>query len=351
MQRLDEKESPVEILKAELEKTTSLLPRINLLQQLSKAYRNINMHTAHTYAKEAFHLTQSKEFDAQSDQRILADSLNYLSFTHSKLDDLKSALQRGLQAIAIYETLDLSSRYATALTTVGFSYAIFGNHTEALQHALKGLEVARSVSDLYEELQARNSLGVVYGMAEDYEVAYSYFLSCLELESSLNLVANPITFNNCALVNNYMGNYEVALDYGLSCLQAAENNGNSTMIHAGNDRVATAYIGLGRYEEAKKYVQANLENKNDKSSSRRSHTLVNLGQILLKQQQPEQALVHLNNALTTATEENAMNIVFEALKEIVNGYEQLENWQEAFSAHKKLASIREQLLKRNCLTK
>jgi len=90
-----------------------------------------------------------------------------------------------------------------------------------------------------------------------------------------------------------------------------------TLIHSGRDRVAEAYIGLGQYEEAKQYVQANLS-KRGSSFNRRSHTLINLGQILLKQQQPEQALLHLNEALTIANAENAKNIVFDALKGVRN---------------------------------
>lgn len=347
MGKPDGKEATIEALKENLAKTKQLYPRIKLLHQLSKANREIDMLAAHAFAEEAFQLVQSKEFERKPDQHLLAASLSHLSFTHSKLNDLKSALQRGLQAVAIYETLDFSSEYAAALTTVGFSYAIFGNHAEALQYALKGIEVARAVGDLQEELHAQNSLGVAYGMAEDYEESYRYFLSCLELEAALNLESNPATLNNCSLINIYMGKYEVALDYGLRCLEAAEKANNLIMLHAGRDRVAKAYIGLGEYEKAKAYVQINLEsNKISKSHVRRSHTLVNLGQILLKQQQPEQALIHLNEALAISSEENAMNIVFEALQEVVNVHEQLGNWQEAFAAHKKLASIREQLFEK-----
>ncbi len=347
MEKLDAKVAPIEALKEKLTQVEQILPRIVLLHQLSKAYRKIDLQTAHAYAQEAFQLTQSKAFENSSDPRVLADSLSHLSYTFSKLNDLKSALQQGLQALAIYEALELSSEYASALTTVSFSYAIFGNHVEALQHALKAIEVARAVGDLQEELYATNSLGVAYGMAEEYEESYGYFLRCLELEAALSLESNPTTLNNCALVNNCMGKYAIALDYGLRCLEAAQRSNNFTMLHAGRDRVAKAYIGLEEYEKAKEYVQANLESsKIIQSHMRRSHTLVNLGQILLKQEQPEQALIYLNEALTIANEENAMNIVFEALKEVVNGYEQLGNWQEAFTAHKKLASIREQLFEK-----
>ena len=226
-------EAAIEALKEKLTGTDQLFPRIQLLQQLSKAYRDIDMQTALAYAEEAFQLTETNEFKANPDARVLADSLSHLSFALSKLNDLKSALQRGLQALAIYETLDWSSGYAAVLTTVGFSYAIFGNHVEALQHALKALEVARAIGDLREELQARNALGVVYGMAEDYEESYRHFLSCLELEAALNLETNPATLNNCSLINIYMGNYEVALDYGLRCLEAAEKSNHFTMQHAG----------------------------------------------------------------------------------------------------------------------
>jgi tetratricopeptide (TPR) repeat protein len=141
-----------------------------------------------TYAKpnDVLKLTYLHEELAKhsKDQKELAQALNERCYAYFMKGDIKNSTQSVKQAIAILEKLNDEVNLATYYVNLASILSVDGQHKDAINYYLKGLDIFRKAGQWDKEAVTINNIGIQLTNLEGYDLALEHFEEALEIYKS-----------------------------------------------------------------------------------------------------------------------------------------------------------------------
>ena len=182
--------------------------------------------------------------------------------TLKKLSNSENARAYLKDVVTLATEIDDKANIIEALTMIGTSFVMEGNHKEAL----RSLDEAQLLLDVQNDIAQQAAIYAVYGTA---------YLIVSELDK--------------------------ALEYNLKCIEIGEYFSNKTTLGNVHNNNATIYYNMGRNEEAIKHFLAALElysTIGDKQGIVRVNT--NISQVYSRMEDLDKSLEHASMALDIA---------------------------------------------------
>lgn len=130
---------------------------------------------------------------------------------------------------------------AALYNSFGGVYANMGNHDSSLYYFLRGLNLAKELGAIEDELRYYNNIGYEYVKLSNYDKAIEYYSHGIERSSALKQFRTlGILYQNIGSVYEKQANYAVALNHYIKSLTILQQYGQPV-------EVASVYTLIGEY--------------------------------------------------------------------------------------------------------
>jgi signal transduction histidine kinase len=167
-------------LSQKLAESTDGGEQLDLLIEISKAYRSFNTDSAYRYAETALNGAR-----LQSSIRHEAMAENCLGVAVGIKGEIATALEHLNRAVDIFTSLQDSGGIAAARANMGIAYTIVGDHERALAYYLEALEIQEHLHDALNIARTLVALGVYFLERKEFDKAMHYTVRALDLQSQL----------------------------------------------------------------------------------------------------------------------------------------------------------------------
>lgn len=186
-------------------------------------------------------------------------------------------------------------------------------------------------SNLSNNCNAYNSIGVSYYMVSDFDNASIYFfkaLECGELMKDNDIMDK--SFNNIGLINYEQGNYKLAIDYYNKSLSIAESVNDKSSISYTVNNIGLAHLNLGEFDLAIYYFNKSIsinESLNDMEFV--SENYVNLGKTFSQMGDKYKAIDYYKKSIEINEEFNNLYTLSMNLSNLASIYNELSEYDLA----------------------
>lgn len=205
----------------------------------------------------------------------------------------------------IIEEKPISILRAKTMYQLGALYQMKGDYTQALDYALKTLDIANAQKDKKLISSCLSKLGNIYTDKANYPSALDYYLKALKLETELKNNSNIAwMLTNIGSIYLHQNDFKKALEYHFNALKMNEELKNKSGI-------------MGNH--------------------------VNIGIVFYSQKDYAKAIEYYNKALKTAEEDDNKNVIVAILGNIGNIYHEQKDFENAINCDFKALKISEEL--------
>jgi two-component sensor histidine kinase len=234
-----------------------------------------------------------------------ADLLAIAAYIYRRKGNNEQSLAYYTEGLAISEANDYPGGIAAAEKGLGDLSERRGEYEIALEHYGEALRLAGAAAD--QELMANtlNAIAIIYDYQGDFDKALANYLRAYTVaEADGNLVKAGSIAGNVGSVHFYLENDEKALEYYLKSVDLAKTTQNKDGLGNAYQGVVTVYNRLGDTEAALEYALLDLAIKQEIGDVRGlSYVYKNLGAIYRKNEDlvkaEEYYLLGLSYAETT----------------------------------------------------
>lgn len=245
-------------------------------------------------ARSALFLAEKNNF-----LRLEGKANEFISLCRRDLGDYSEAIKASIEALKIYDQLNLLHKTAALQLQIGSHFTAEKNYSKAIPYISQALNTFQQRKDTANVVLAMINLGETYRLDGNVDSAALLFQECLELNQMLD---NP--------------NVEVVKGYA---------RGNLGMVYATQDKEKEAI-------ELLKSAMEMLGGMNDYYSA--SVYQAELAQIYIRQGQKEQGEELLRDALQTAEREKLKEQIRDISKDLSRLYEETERFRDALELRK-----------------
>ncbi|MGG6237476.1 CHAT domain-containing tetratricopeptide repeat protein [Nodosilinea sp. AN01ver1] len=250
--------------------------------------------TALDYYQQALPLNR-----AVGDRQSEATTLNNMGTLYDALGERETALEHYQQALALNRAVGSRRGEATTLNNMGAVYSDLGEYETALDYCQQALSLRRAVGDREGEAVTLDNIGGIYNVTGDYATALDYYQQALPLRRAVgDRQGEATTLNNIGVIYQLQGDRATALEYYQQALPlrraVGDRQGEATTLN----NIGTSYQALGdRATALDSYQQALPLRRAVGDRSGEADTLYNLALLYREQNQLEDALTTLNDAI------------------------------------------------------
>ena len=235
--------------------SSSDLKKIELLNEISKAYWRISLDKSKDYAQQALILAERIR-----SRKGIADSYNqlgnveYYSFNYEKALEYFDITLRIRSEIEDYEGL-INVHYNIAIVN-----NVLGNITLALEAHLKALETATQIDDKMEIARFSVHVGSTYATLHKPALAIDYINQAKDIYESLQYDTGIAEVNmQLGRVNYELMNFNSALEYYFLSYKTYEENSNTSGMAYAYRNIGTVYWMLNKMDLALEYFLRSLD--------------------------------------------------------------------------------------------
>jgi tetratricopeptide (TPR) repeat protein len=229
--------------------------RIEVLNELVKAYDTISYIKSLDYAKQALELTiklKSKE--------DIADSSDRIGRIYYYLDDYDKSIEYFINSLKIRENIGNKTGVCQSYNNIGVVYLNIENYDKALEYFLNSLKISEEISD--KEIIAKNfiNIGIVYMQLNNYDTALEYYQKALTIYKEINdkkVIAGCL--NNIGIIYWHLDNFNRSLEYYLEALKIKEEIGDKWGVSNTSLNIGMIYVELLNYNKAFLYFENALK--------------------------------------------------------------------------------------------
>jgi serine phosphatase RsbU (regulator of sigma subunit) len=238
-------QTAVEKLKT-LAKTATESHKIDIYNQLSELYRNIDADSSIIFAENAIKIAEKKGTDLQN-----ATAYLNLGITHRNRGNSKKALEYFLNALLLADKMNNKHLQADILHKVGVTHLFVKEFKEAISFAKREEAIWQELKDEKGLSAALNLSGLAHSNLKEYDIAERKFFAALEIgekNQDPELIYKPLV--NLGDLYYKMGDSKKAILYIERSRQISEKTGNKVGIAAAAMNMAKAYMLEKNYEKA-----------------------------------------------------------------------------------------------------
>lgn len=233
------------------------------------------------------------------------------------------------QALSLAKRFNLHPSHANILTDIANAYYAAGSYELALRNHFEALHLREGYKARKEISQSYNNIALVYRSRKDYVNALRYNQLSLQIKKELKnkqgIVNSSINIGSCY---QYMGKYDSAVLYAKEVIKLAFVPQD---IHEGKANLATALIGLNRFDEAEKILQAIYPKLNmDEEQAATISCQQGFGNIVLYRKKPDEAIAWFTKGAAYAQKFNDREFVAAFYKLIADAYVFKNDYNSAY---------------------
>ncbi len=255
--------------------------------------------------------------------------------------------KKALEAASQGESLEFK---VLSLNMLGVVYRRTDAIKTALDYNKEALELAESVEDPSDGLKrsinvSLNSIGNLYLLLKQYDLAISQFKKSLKLEENLgNKLGMAINYQNIGEALEEQGKLDEAMENYRTALAYDEKLGSARGQAICKNSIAQIYIKQGNSNEALKILEPTLqESKSIGDKSITSWIEINIGWALMQQKHYKEAEQHLLTGLSLAQRYNLPRSISQAYVLLSEVAEKSGNPKSALDYYKLASQFEEEI--------
>lgn len=232
----------IDSLQSRLNAVNNDTNKVNLLNDLSFAYRSINADSGIIIGLQS--LTLAKQLDWK---KGYAWAHNSIALNYMAKSDYPRTLEYLYKELRLQEERGDQSDISIVLGNIGNVYYVQGAHDKALDFYSRALSTARAAGNRRSELTTLSGIGNVYHQTGNYKMAIHYLDSTVTLAQRLKDYEN-VARNLGNLANEYsmLKNYAMALDGNFKALDIARRYGFKTVCAVTLGNIGETYLAMAK---------------------------------------------------------------------------------------------------------
>lgn len=246
--------------------------------------------------------------DTPSFEKGLEQSLKLRYKSNHDLDSVFEAFSKDTTKMRLLYNKSLDSNYVEgqsyALNMIGVKHRDISNYNKSINYHLEGLALAKQVANIELEVLSYNMLGVVYRRLDLIRAALDYHKQALDLAES---VKNPTMGleQSIAVSRNSIGNiylllkqYDLALNMFKKSLLIEQRYNKKLGLAINHQNIGYALEAKGNLDDALKNYQTSLKyNKQIESNIGHVICFNSIARIYIQKERYQEALELLNKAM------------------------------------------------------
>jgi len=279
----------------------------------------------------------------------VANSLYELASANSLLGNMENGLAQALACIDLYQQLDIPLKQAKALERLGVLHQQLGDYPAALRYHFAGLQLLEANDGRSSMACSYMFIGMTHSMASNLPEAQKWYEKGLNIaQTNGNRDIEALILNNLAVDYRTCGNHASALECGFKSLAISQEQGivmNESLALAS---IGEAYMVAEQYDKAMLYCANALQLLEQLNGGVHGpaavETLLNIGRIHLRRNEPTESLTALHLALETAEQANFNQYAYMCHEALAATYEQMQELPQALTHYKKFHAIKESVI-------
>jgi class 3 adenylate cyclase/lipopolysaccharide biosynthesis regulator YciM len=329
-------------LKVLLNKTTNPNRRVELLNELSKAYLNDNIDSSISISIRTKTLAENIKF-----KKGEALANKYIGTAYYLKGDYKQAILNWENALNIYKQIGDKKGIANILGNQASAFFTEGDDAKSLELDLKALKIAEEINDTLRIVTCLANVGTIY---MNKKATFSKALASLERANFLSKIINDsytigTTSMNLGELYFKKKNYDISIKYLNESLNACRGTES--------EPYALNYLGKV-YTSSNKLDKALSVHKNAIEISKKLdlkldliQSLIGLAQTYETQKEFKKAVDFYKEAVDSGLTLNALQEIKEAYEGLSNSYGKLKDFSSAFKYQNLLLSIKDSIYNNN----
>lgn len=317
------KTDPIDSLEVKLVLVNDTL-KLQLLNQLAKAYFKIDPLQSLINAKEAYKL--AKKFNNKA--AMAASLRNIGAAERYLLSDFDNALKYSFQALTIEEEAGLTAGKSITFASIAEIYEAVGNNHKALEYYMQSLMLKKEPSATIPLL---NKIGVVYSSLSNFNKSLEYHEKALYTSQEVGdrkEVAKSISY--IAGVYKNKDHLEKALAKHITALKIRQEIGDQYGQAQSFTCMGEIYKIKGDAEKAINYHVRGIKIKRKlQDVVGLAYSYNDIGRIYIREKNYERAIKNLELALQYGVEANAKKSIRDSYEYLYACHSALENYQQA----------------------
>ena len=239
-------------------------------------------------------------YHAGGDAAHEAGALNNVARTYLLLGEQRQAIEYLKRVLPLVRSLGDHRAEGVILSDLGAAYDMLGDKQQALDYFNEALPVLRVAGDRKNEATALDNIGMLYNSLDERQKALGYLNQALTLRRELR-DANGVgsSLNNLGGVTKALGDKQQALTYYNQALPFLRAVGNVKGLALTLNNIGGAYLDLSDYEKALAYYNQALPIFHGLPDGRVGEltTLNNIGEVYRRTGEQGKALDYFQQAL------------------------------------------------------
>lgn len=303
--------------------------KISSLNELSWYYKNFDVDSAITLAKNGLQISQDLSI-----MKGISQSLNSLASAFEAKGLLDTALHFHHQALAIKIELKDSFNMANSYNNIGIVYDQLGFFDKSLENYFKALNLYEKHSDdPYNVAMVLGNIGIVYKKEKEYAKVLEYYEKALsiykELDSDFGVY---VTKGNMSSIYLLTGAYEEAIEAASNSMEGYKKLGYSRYVPYMQHNLAIAYDSLNQPRKAEELFELALEgHKEFDNPFEQASTLIGLSNNKRETGQYQESVNHALEAVKLSEELDAKEMLASANLELSKSLAKNNDYTEAFT--------------------
>ncbi len=313
--------------------------KINILNDLSWEFRNINPDTSIIIANEAIKLSEKLNF-----RKGIAINQANIGAILKDQSDYYSALKYYKKSLKAYEELDLKEDISILNCDIANTYYLLSNLDTALIYINTAYDLTKNKkNDLIVDIL--NIRANIYREKGDDDKAMIDLFEGLEIAEIIdNKQSIYIMLGGIALIQESRNNYDKAIEYHIKALEIVTMLNDKMKIAISNANLGIIYARIDENDKALINFKNSLEIFNELNAIPYSAiALYSIGVIYNKQEQYELAFKNLFDGLEISQKISYDLNTANCLHEIANIYEKKEDYENSYKYYFESLELRKKI--------
>lgn len=240
----------------------------------------------------------SASLSTTNDDIEKVDLLNNLSYEYYQIDVSKT-FRYAKEALELSKRNNYPLGKSKALLNTAIAHHIQKNITSSVELAEQSLKLAQENNDVKLLAQAYNLLGVNYKMVDLNEKAVEYYMKSLELSKEINDVKMAcFTYRNLGFLYDELGKEDKAIEYFLKGGEVARRSNHHMIEYISDLTLGNMAMRNDEFEDAIKFLERSYKKCSNKYSE--VAVLLELSKVYEKQEKLTEAIVVSSQAVEIA---------------------------------------------------
>ncbi|HTL80068.1 MAG TPA: tetratricopeptide repeat protein [Bacteroidia bacterium] len=342
---------PAGILHAQNRKIDSLLRtlrtsnadtnRVNVLNDLSWAYRKFNADTALLLGNQGLALAEQLNFIPGKKQ-----SFTNLGGIQYLLGNYQQSLDLYFKAEALLKngrTNSEKNKLATVLDDIAMVYAAEGNYTDALVYHFKALPIHEATADKKGMASSNGNIASVYADQGDYDRAVEYGLKAIQMDQEIGDNGRLATFlGNLGNVYNAKKEFGKAEDCFLRALSIDSAAGDQNGIAIQYENLGSMFDDKGDLSTALAYYFRALDLEASLGMDvEYAISLGDIGSVYMEKGDFKKAERYLTMASAKCDSQGIADVEMQIENMLYKLYQAKGKWNDAYLHFKKYVSLKD----------